>query len=276
MADTPEIPVYEIDISASNIAFEVRINDIPVLRLPAGRVRTAFDVNTCVVDGDNTVSLLLRPRGRDFSPHAECSVEVRRRARPNAEEAEDLGTLTFSAEAVPAATGFDPSSPVEGCGPVQVERWGVRGTMKFVAEGAFGPWSFSEAEVLAPSEALRAEVLDAYRAIHALLSSRSAAKLTAWCALQIADLRRAYALPSEEHARRMLGIAQLLADPSISIDPFPGSLLGLEVVAGGRLVHLVDAEGKSPITLRSKDAPSAVGRFTCMLCKTGDGWQIAR
>lgn len=276
MASTPEIPVYEIEVSASDIAFEVRVNDIPVLRLPASRVRTIFDVNTCIVEGDNTVSLLLRPKGRDFSAAAECSVNVRRRARPGAEEAEDLGTITFSTEAMPAVTGFEPSSPVEGCGPVQVARWGVRGTMRFVAEGAFGPWSFASAQVLTPTEALRAEVVDAYRSIHALLAARSAAKLTAWCALQLADLQRAYGLPGPEQARRMLGVAQLLADPSISVDPFPGSLLTLEVLADGRLVHLLDADGKSPITLRSKDMPAMLGRFTCALCKTAEGWQIAR
>lgn len=276
MTSEPRLPVYEIDISASNIAFEVRINDIPVMRLPSSRLRTAFDVNTCVVDGDNTVSLLLRPKGRDFSPFAECSVNVRRRSNPGAEEAEDLGTLTFSAESLPAVKGFEPSSPVEGCGPVQVERWGVRGTMRFVAEGAFGEWSFAGAELLTPGEALRAEVLDAYRSIHALLAARSTAKLTAWCTPQIADLRRAYGLPSDEQARRMLGVAQLLADPSIIVDPFPESLLTLEVLGNGRLVHMVDAAGKSPLTLRSKDMPQMIGRFTCVLCKTADGWQIAR
>lgn len=272
----PEIPVYEVDISASDIAFEVRVNDIPVLRLPAGRLRTAFDVNTCVSDGDNTVSLLLRPRGRDFSPHAECSVQVRRRARPSAEEAEDLGTITFAAAAAGPGTGFEGSSPVEGCGPVQVERWGVRGSMRFVAEGAFGPWSFAAADPLEPTEALRAEVLDAYRSIHALLAARNGRKLTEQCAFQVADLQRAYGLPTEEHARRMLGVAQLLADPKISIDPFPAGLLSLEILAGGKLVHLLDAEGKSPVTLRSKDVPDAVGRFTCALCRAGGAWQIAR
>lgn len=276
MASPPEIPVYEVDISASEIAFEVRVNDIPVLRLPAGRVRTAFDVNTCVVDGDNTVSLLLRPRGAGFSPLAECSVQVRRRERPGAEEAEDLGTITFSAEGLPPATGFEPSSPVEGCGPVQVARWGVRGAMRFVAEGAFGPWSFQAAEPLTPTEALRAEVVDAYRSIHTLLTARNAGKLTDLCAPQVADLQRAYGLPGPELARRMLGVAQLLADPSISVDPFPEGLLTLEILAEGRLVHLVDAEGRSPLTLRSKEMPAALGRFTCALCKTAEGWQIAR
>lgn len=272
----PDIPVYELAISASDVAFEARVNDIPVMRLAAGRLLTSFDVNPCVVEGENTVSLILRPKGRDFSPLAACHVAVRRRARPGAEDPEDLGSLAFESARIPAGSGFEPSSPVDGCGPVQVERWGLRGTMKFFAEGAFGPWSFFTAEPLSPTETLRAELLDAYRKVHALLTARDAAKLTSWCALQMTDLQRAYGLPTQDLARRMLGITQLLADPSISVEPFPDSLLFLEILAGGKLAHFVDAAGKSPITLRSQAAPAMVGRFTCAFCRTAAGLQIAR
>lgn len=273
-----ETPVFELEIVATDVAFEIRVNDIPVLRMPAGRVQTAFDVNPCVQDGDNTLSLVVRPRtrGRDFSEHAACKVELRRRPAPDSEAAETIGTLVFSGYGTSAVTGFAESTPARGGGPIQVERFGAKATLGFVAAAPFGPWGFTTCQKLVPTEQLRAELLAAMHRIHGHLASKDGATLSRLCALQASDYQRAYYLSSLEEAHRLLGIGQLLADPTIEIEPFPDSILTVEILAGGRLVQLVDDEGKSPLMMRSTDAPEMVGRFACVLCRTDQGFQIAR
>ncbi len=273
-----ETPVFELEVIATDVSFEIRVNDIPALRMPAGRVQTVFDVNPMVADGENTMSLTVRPRarGRDFSEHASCKVELRRRPSPESEEAETIGTLMFSGYGTSAVTGFAESTPARGGGPVQVERFGARATLGFVVAAPFGPWSFMTCPKLVPTEQLRAELVAATRQIHASLASRDGEALSRLCALQAADYQQAYYLPSLEAAQRFLGIDQLLSDPTIEIEPFPDSILTVEILAGGRLVQLVDDEGKSPLRMRSADAPEMVGRFTCVLCRTDRGFQIAR
>ncbi len=137
-----ETPVFELEVIATDVAFEIRVNDLPVLRMPAGRIQTVFDVNPNVQEGENTLSLTVKPRtrGRDFSENASCKVELRRRPSPESEAAEAIGTLVFSGYGTGAVTGFAESTGAKGGGPVLVERFGARATLGFVAAVPFGPW----------------------------------------------------------------------------------------------------------------------------------------
>jgi len=273
-----ELPVYELEILATEIAFEVRVNDLPALRLPVGRVQTTFDVNPYVEQGKNTLSVVVKPRvrGRDFSEHASCKVQLRRKPHPESDAAEVIGTLVFSGYGVNAVTGFAQSTGAAGGGPIEVERFGAKGILGFVLDPPFGPWAWSTAEKLIPTEQLRAEVLAELRRIHGLLARRDAATLMARCALQAADYQQAYYLPSLEQAYELLGISALLLDPTIEVDPFPDAILTLELLGGGRLVQLVDDDGNSPLRIRSTEVPEMRGRFNAVLCRTAQGWQIAR
>lgn len=273
-----EAPVFELSVIATDVSFEIRVNDVPVLRMPVGRVQTVFDINPQIVDGDNALSLTVKPRtrGRDFSEHAACRVELRRRPHPDSETAEPIGALVFSGYGTGAVTGFAESASARGGGPVDVERFGARATLRFPVKSPFGEWEYTKCQKLAPTEDLRAELLAEMKRIHALLARRDGAALQALCELQAADYQRAYYLPSIQEARRFLGIDQLLADPGVEIEPFPDSILQVELLAGGRLVQLVDDDGKGCLRLRSTESPALSGRFTCILCKTARGYQIAR
>lgn len=274
----PETPVFELTVIAADVAFEIRVNDVPVLRMPVGRVQTEFDVNPQIIDGENTLSLTVKPRtrGRDFSEHAACKVELRRRSHPESDAAESIGTLVFSGYGTGAVTGFAESASARGGGPVDVERFGARATLRFLVESPFGEWEYTKCPKLVPTEDLRTELLLEMKRIHALLAKRDGAALQAICELQAADYQRAYYLPTIEDARRFLGIDQVLADPGVEIEPFPDSILHVELLAGGRLVQLVDDDGKGCLKLRSTDSPALSGRFSCILCKTDRGYQIAR
>lgn len=87
-------PVFELEVIASDIAFEVRVNDLPVLRMPAGRVQTAFDVNPRRGRPEHPVpDREASHQGRDFSENAECKVEIRVRPSAESEMVESVGTL---------------------------------------------------------------------------------------------------------------------------------------------------------------------------------------
>jgi hypothetical protein len=182
----------------------------------------------------------------------------------------------FSGYGTQAITGFAESTPASGGGPVEVERLGAKGTLGFVVERAFGPWGWHAAEELSPTEALRSGLLAEYRRVHELLARKDLAALSARCALQAADYQRAYSLPDLDQAHRLLGIAQITGDPTVEVKPFPDSVLTLEILGRGRLAHLVDDEGKSPLELRSTEVPELSGRFNCVFCRTASGFQIAR
>ena len=60
-------PVFEVKVKLADVRTEVRVNDLPVMRVNAGFVVTEFDVNPCVWSGENTLSLIVRPRRRGES-----------------------------------------------------------------------------------------------------------------------------------------------------------------------------------------------------------------
>ncbi|MBK8258846.1 MAG: hypothetical protein IPK82_40080 [Polyangiaceae bacterium] len=270
--------VFEVEIVAAEVAFEVRVNDLPVLRAPLSRVQTRFDINPYVESGKNSLSLTVRPRtrGRDFSEHAACTVTLFQKPNPESEDATSIGTLHFSGYGHDAVTGFGQSVRPTGGDPIEVERFGAKATLTCDLETSFPPWSWSEAEKLTPTEALRAEILAEYHHVHALLAAKDLTGLSARCALQERDYQYAYYLNSAAEARKMLGIEQLVADQTIEAEPFPNTVLTLELLGNGRLVQLVEPDGKSPLRLRATDSPKMVGRFNCVFCKVGGGWQIVR
>jgi hypothetical protein len=271
-------PVFELVVEAIDLDFEVRVNDVPALRLPGGAVRTAFDVNPYVITGENTLSLIVRPKGGGelYGKVARAAVALRRRESPSAEEARTVATLVFEGPGGDVAHGFERSPGYATNTPPVVERRGLRASQTFALETPFPPWFWLSAAPLARTEAVRAEVLAEHRRVHAMLAARDVAGLSAACALQARDYQAAYYLASPAEAQRLLGIAQTLADPDVEVEDFPEAALDLELLGGGRLAQLVDEEGKSPLRLRVRGASAMVGRFNCVLARAGGGWAIAR
>jgi hypothetical protein len=271
-------PVFELAVESTELRCEIRVNDIPVLRLPGGHVSTTFDVNPCVVTGENALSLTVRPkrRGEEFSRHAVCGVTFRRRASKDSKEAETIATLIFEGPGANAATGFE-RSPGYGTGtPPTLEPMGLRGVQRFDLQTPFAPWSWMTAPPIQVTESLRSELFDAYRRIHALMKARDIAGLARACEYQARDWQQAYYLPDEAAAVKLLGLPQTFSDPDVEIDDFPDGHFEVERLGGGRLVQLVDENGDAPLLLRVRDNPKMTGRFVCVFCRTAGGLRVAR
>lgn len=256
------LPYYGLAVVSHDVAAEIRVNDLPVLRLPSGHVEARFDVNPYMQRGPNTLSLQVRPVGADgFGPRSRCAVDLAMQAGPKDEAGTPLASLLFEAPA-PAAGGFMPAS--------------LSATQAFDHAAPFGPWSWAQAPELPATEAIRAEVLASYRRIHALLVARDINTLLQACDGQARDWQVAYGLPDLATAQVQLRVAETLADPNIHIEDFPEDVLTLELLGDRRLVQLVDAEGKSPLCLRMASNDAMQGRFNVVLSRTGSTWTIAR
>lgn len=266
-------PYYQLSIVAHDVGCEVRLNDVPVLRLPGGHVETRFDVNPYVLGGANRLSLHVREaEDKDsFSPASavRVSIGVRDSVEAPADSTREVATLAFSAPSE-GPIGFEAS------GEVAVSLRGLVASTTFDLDVPFGPWFWLSSPELEPTEALRTDLLGMYRRMHAMLNARDSAALMQGCALQAGDWQMAYGLPDIDAAQQMLGIAATLADPDVGVEPFPEGVLTLELLGGGRLVQLVDDEGHSPLRLTMKSDADMVGRFNVVLCRSGGGWVIAR
>lgn len=271
-------PVFDLKARVTDVRCEVRVNDVPVMRLPGGHVVTEFDVNPHVFTGENTLSLIVRPkkRGEDFGEHAAAIVSLQRRASKDAKEGDTLATLIFSGPGADVASGFERSPGFATVTPPAVERMGIRATQKFDLSTPFKPWSWMTAPPIVVTESVRTELYNAYRRVWQLMRSRDIDGLTRECMNQAQDWQEAYYLGSEAEAVRLLGVPQTFADPSVEVDDFPDTDLKVELLGGGRLIQMVDDQGDSPLVLRVRDVSNMTGRFVCIFCRTAGGFRIAR
>lgn len=270
-------PYHELSVLSSDVASEVRVNDVPVLRLPSGRVETTFDVNPYVITGMNMLSLSLRAaRGKAaIGRGASCTVRLGVRSAPGAADLTPVAALTFRA-AEGAPTGFEESPGYTTAIPPFVRHAGLTATQPFQLDTPFQLWSWMSAPQIDATEAVRAEVLAEYRHLWGLLRARDVDTLVRACREQARDYQDAYGLPDLHAANRMLGIARTLGDPDVAVEDFPEEALTMELLGDRRLVQLVDAEGKSPLRLRVTSVENMVGRFNVVLCREGARWVVAR
>ncbi|EYF02878.1 hypothetical protein [Chondromyces apiculatus] len=270
-------PYYELSVLSVDVSCEIRVNDVPVLRLPSGRVETAFDVNPYVITGMNMLSLSVRAaRGKAaMGRGSACAVTLGVRSRPGADDLTPAASLVFRApEGTPA--GFEESPGYGTAIPPFVRHAGLTATQPFQLDTPFLPWSWTSAPPIEATEATRAAVLAEYRHIWELLRARDVDALVRACGEQARDYQDAYGLPDLATANRKLGIARTLGDPEVAVEDFPEEVLTMELLGDRRLVQLVDAEGRSPLRLRVTTVENMVGRFNVVLCRDGGKWTIAR
>lgn len=270
-------PIYELAVESGGVVCEVRVNDVPVLKVPGGRLETSFDVNPYVVTGMNLLSIIARPAGGqgEFDPRARCVLSLGVKRTPKQQEPDPITSLTFEPPAK-APTGFESSAGYAAGQAPFIRRLGISATQPFQLDTPFRPWGWTFTAPIEATEAVRAEVLAQYRLIHGLLQARDIPALIALCEEQARDWQIAYGLPDLDAGKKALGIAKTLGDPDVEVEDFPPDVLTMELLGEKKLVQLVDAEGKSPLRLRLKSAKQVLGRFNVVLCRDGAKWVMAR
>ncbi|MEX1362120.1 MAG: hypothetical protein AB1Z98_03290 [Nannocystaceae bacterium] len=278
---SPGTPVYEVSVTTSGLDLEVRVNDVPVMRVSGGHVETTFDVNPHVVTGSNHLGAIVRPPAKtgQYVPQAGATIVLRVRAAPGSSAVEERGRLVFEVPQIEADRAFSGSRTPEGAEPVVAIGTGdiVQARIPVNLLTPFPPWSWISADQLTDTPEIFDEVLAQTKTLWGLIQAKDVAALEAAAAEQTKDWRIAYYLSDDEQARTMLGIASTLGDPDVQPAPFPDPAgLRLQVLGFGKLARLVDEEGKDPIVLGVKGVPNMSGRFTALLCRRDGTWSMIR
>ncbi|MEM7155537.1 MAG: hypothetical protein AAF799_21995 [Myxococcota bacterium] len=277
-----KVPIYEVVLTASDLDIEVRVNDVPVMRVGGGHVETKFDVNPHVFTGKNHLGAVVRPPGDapNYSPGARAEIELRVLGFPGNDLVDPRGRLVFEASGVEAGEAFAHSWTPEGAEPVvRQARAGLafRSRIPVDLMTPFPPWGWLSADTLNDGPVVFDELHTELEALWSLVQSKDTATLEAVAAEQAIDWQIAYGLDSEDEAQRLLGVADTLGDPDVEALPLPDpGDLRLQLLGFRKLARLVDADGKDPITLGVRNAPHMTGRFTAMFCRRDGSWVMIR
>lgn len=241
------------EVEARGCGAELYVNDIPIHRVTPQQQFISFPVRQYLLDGVNSIELLVNPGSTPFlarsershSASPEASALARLVAYEEGEWADGEGgeTLLETRWAAPDASdvGFPVSKVVEGdLGRI------------------LGPWAWQSADRLTGT----AEELKAVEALiarlHAAFSERRAQPIIEAMKLSWSELHRAY--PEEGSADE--GAAELRASLAIAPENFSSQVLPLDrsryslrLCASGRLVQCVDIDWE-PI-IRTDEANGA-------------------
>lgn len=278
---TSGTPVYEVGVVTSGLDLEVRVNDVPVMRVGSGHVETGFDVNPHVVTGMNHLGAIVRPNAKtgQYETGAQAEIILRVRAFPGSDTVEERGRLVFAAPEIEADEAFSKSTTPEGAEPVVAVGAGdiVQARIPVNLMTPFPPWSWLAADQLTDTPQTFAEVLAETKKLWSLIQAKDASALEAAAAEQTQDWRIAYYLSDDDQAKQMLGIARTLGDPDVKPAPFPDEgTLTLQLLGFGKLARLVDPTGKDPILLTVDGVPNMTGRFTALFCRRDGAWTMIR
>lgn len=278
---TTGTPVYEVGVTTSGLDLEVRVNDVPVMRVGGGHVETSFDVNPHVATGMNHLGAIVRPPAKtgQYQPEARAEIVLRVRAFPGSDVVEERGRLVFEAPEIEADRAFSGSRTPEGAEPVVAVGTGdvVQARIAVSLMTPFPPWSWLSADDLSDTPETFDEVLAETKTLWSLVRAKDAAALEAAAAEQTKDWRIAYYLGDDAQAQQMLGITRTLGDPDVQPEPLPeAAALRLQIVGFGKLARLVDGDGKDPIVLSVKGVPNMTGRFTALFCRRDGAWTMIR
>lgn len=122
------VPLYEVSVQVSGLDAEIRVNDVPVMRVPGGHVETKLDVNPHVVTGMNHLGMVVQPSAELGHYPTGARAEITLRVLPVAGQpmAETTvpqgGTLIFEPSALtppepPEPPAADPSTSAIEPGP---------------------------------------------------------------------------------------------------------------------------------------------------------------
>lgn len=237
----PELkPMYTVSIEARNVAYELRVNDIPVLRVEedASSALSGYPVNPWLIDGRNTVSVRILPvenSTTDPNDPKYCRVVV---SGPKADGKPGIALASVEVKP-PAQSGPDRSSSKE-------ESFSV--VLGYPAPA----WAASAK--IGKDAATQQLILDRYREFHRLLETKDLKGVMQFSAAKFGEFAQsmndpAFASSREEAFREQFATAGQLID----IDAQAKNGLRYEYYFGDRLVSIKNDEDDSIIQFHGSD-----------------------
>ncbi len=275
--------LYQLDMDVGGCRFDVRWNDVPVLRRAEPRTVTVdLPLNPWVVTGENVLSVEVRPPADDAAGYhrtARCEALVfARPLRDRTAARVPLGGVVFRGRDAAAGTGFESSPGAPDEPPVRVEGargGGTRGSRILRLDTPFPPWRWRNARSIQASPVVRTELERAYARLWEALARKDVAAVRRILAPKAVELATAYHAGGEEEGHELLRVLEVMDDADYELQPLAFDGMALDVFGDGRLARIVDPEENGPLRLVHRD--EHVG---CVIevtwCLDTGGWTAIR
>lgn len=276
-------PHVSVLVDISECAYDVRINDVPVLSDVHGYpVRVEIPINHWLRSGLNTLTIDLREHWGTGEPcRPVCDVVVR--ARDAA--ARGRGDAIFSLGHVgdlktPQVIDIGGRVAHNGLGAVELgPELAVVGARRlslrrdFVLTLPFPEWSWFTGEVDLDPTSVQAGLFPIYAEIWHALAERRPHDAARRFYERTGELATAFYRTRAE-MERVLSLAAAVADNELELYPLAEDI-EVEIVGGGRLARLVDGAGEPLIGFFYKDE-TASQYYEFYMCKHDGRWRISR
>ncbi len=272
MSDPDSVVMAQLEIHGC--AAELYLNSVPLIRLAHGVTMGGENiaVQQWLTRGDNQLELLVEPGPTPSKARSEARLVERKelravarllRFKEGAEGTAESGTLLAE-----AAFEWDAPKPNQLTFPYSVSTAVTMGS-------AFGPWQWESWPVLTLDDALREEARAVLAALDAAVRGKHVDHIWQLTELQMLDAGKAYGL-SEEFLRAdvgdMLRVFAEDGDPTCPRDPAEEDF---RLVAGGRLLQLVDKDFRPSFRLKDRKRGQIVP-FPTYLGRLGRELRIVR
>jgi len=280
-------PLVALTIDSVGCPYEVRLNDVPILRARAGypMALQRAPVNHHLWGGLNTVECRIGdPDSAPVPTQAECQItlEVRSRGTPGAGWVEILSLTARGSEAATRGANLQtPGGTAETDAIVGdlVVVPGPNGRQLTAARTIelrlpWGPWSWVDGRRFEGVDQADRELREAVSGLWATLSGKDSMGVRrAWVA-KTAELRLAYGL-SNEQAEREVGVLPLVDRGDVELAPLDLTGFRTEIFGGGRLAQMIDEDGDGPLYFR-EPATGLAYYLGAIFSRAADGLVLIR
>lgn len=245
-------PVYSVQVDVVGCRFELRANDVPLLRSERGRpINSEFPLNEWIRSGTNNITIAVRPP----------------KERPDFDDSARASATVFSKIAGQPRKSRSEVKKIEGKLPKgQVHEHTV--AVDFTAQVPFPASVWFSAPPIAAAESILTERI---RALHKMLANRDITGFIASVEARERELAACYYQTFEERASNLRFTLEALTSPNKARLLDLPTELRVELFANGRLAEVVGGPThESPIAFAS--IPDGFGaRFVLRFCRIPDG-----
>jgi hypothetical protein len=243
---------YRLGVECSDLRLEVRLNGLPVFSQAGGmRNRNAL-INHWIVDGRNTVSVLVAaPEGdapADASPRAQIIITI-----------DGAPAYTFNRE------------PGASAKPLPLAAAG-----EFQSGASFGEWSWQRADTVGLNRATITEINAYLQRAFEVLNAADLGQTRALFRVKAEEHAVAFGIPTARHLQNQDDFFRdLFAQPNWAMEPINFERLEYTLYLGGRVLGVRYKDGSD--VLRSKPfGDGEVFRIPLLLSKLNGQWTVVR
>lgn len=259
MTEALEKPYFTMQVSAASCRFDVRVNDIPMIR-GEGPLTSEFPVNPWVFTGENELSVELHPPGSEPDFKESSSIELLLYQRPSGSPRKDRqlidGIRFRAADAVGSLRAGFRTGRLTGEDKLKIsklQKGALRATLKLDLKTPFPRWAWLDAQVIKDTPSLKKELLSEYERFWNALKKKDIRAVVEMTDKKATEIAAAYYLKNTEAGHEKIELKRWVSSKEVYLADLVVEDLDLEVIGNGRLAQLVDADKDSPLVFVEND-----------------------